>query len=95
MLCWKQLKELFTGWGVILLRLPSIGYSADTHLMKLKNKNIWKMCQRMPALPVQLSGLPQVILIKYANSTRVLKEFMFCDLALSTATGFLEIGPWI
>lgn len=42
----------------------------------------------MPASPSQLSGLPQVILIKYVNSTSVLKEFMFYDLALSTAPGF-------
>lgn len=77
----------------MVLPSHSIGYSADIHTMKLKNKNIWKVCQPVPVSPAQLSGLPQVILIKYVNSTRVLKEFTFYNLAFFSASGVLEIGP--
>lgn len=66
-----------------------VGYSADIHLMKLTNKNkICKVCQPMPVSPIQLFGLPQVVLIKYVNYTSVLEEFMLCKLALSIALSF-------
>ena len=42
----------------------------------------------MPVSPIQLFGLPQVVLIKYVNYTSVLKEFMLCKLALSIALSF-------
>ena len=48
-----------------------VGYSADIHLMKLTNKNkICKVCQPMPVSPIQLFGLPQVVLIKYVNTDK-------------------------
>ena len=74
-----------------MLHLHSIGYSADIYMMKLKNKNIWKVCQPVPVSPVQLSGLPQVVLIKYVNYQGL--ERMFYNLAFFTATTVLEIGP--
>lgn len=80
---------------LISLHLHSIGYSADIHLIKLQNKNIWKMCQPVPAFlfPVQFSGFAQHFLIKYVNFTIVLKELMFSNLTLFTTAEVLEMGP--
>lgn len=90
---WKATESYLQGGVSVVLPSHSTGYSADIHIMKLKHKNIWRVCQPMPVPPVRLSGLPQVILIKCVNSTRVLKEFTFYNLAFFSATGVLEIGP--